>query len=153
MYRALRSLGIAGVILATATLAACATTEKPAVAKTSVAKPAAVEKPSERLLRTAREESSAGRLVAASELLERALEIEPENPRLWGELASVRLREGRYADAETLARRSNSHARADFALRKQNWRVIALAREKRGDVEGAASAYELAQRIALDDAD
>ena len=135
--------GARGLLIAIAvSLAACASS-----AKAPAPKPAAEDKPAERLLQTARAESAAGRLQSAADVLERGLQMEPENARLWNELASVRLSEGRYAEAETLARRSNSHARGDFALRGKNWAIIAQAREKQGDVQGAATAYELAQRI------
>ena len=40
--------------------------------------------------------------------LERALRIEPRNPSLWHELAGVRLLEGHYEQADSLAQRSNS---------------------------------------------
>jgi len=70
------------------------------------------------------------RNAAAS--LERALRIEPRNPRLWNELAQVRLRQGQYAQAESLAARSNSWAGNDSALRADNARIIAEAREISG---------------------
>ncbi len=129
-------------ILLAILLVGCGTSPQQSVSKAQIQDSAAV-----RLLKIAREESSAGRLGSASQFLERALHIEPSNARLWAELASVRLREGRYKDAETHATRANSLARADFALRAENWRIIAEARHARGDLDGAASATELAKRI------
>jgi Tfp pilus assembly protein PilF len=95
---------------------------------------------------TARADAAAGRLANAAATLERALRIEPRNPRLWHELARVRLKQGQYAQAESVAARSNSWAGSDNALRAENWRLIAEAREARGDTEGARQARELSTR-------
>lgn len=98
------------------------------------------------LMDGARADAAAGRLANAAASLERALRIEPRNPRLWQELARVRLKQGDYAQAESTAARSNSWARFDPALRADNWRLIAQAREARGDAEGARAALEAAER-------
>jgi Tfp pilus assembly protein PilF len=80
----------------------------------------------------AEKDSEAGRLANAAATLERALRIEPRNPRLWHELARVRLRQGEYAQAATLAARSNSWAGSDASLREANQRLIEEARIARG---------------------
>ena len=98
------------------------------------------------LMDGARADAAAGRLANAAASLERALRIEPRNPRLWQELARVRLKQGDYAQAESTAARSNSWAGSDNALRADNWRLIAHAREARGDAEGAKAALEAAER-------
>jgi cytochrome c-type biogenesis protein CcmH/NrfG len=99
------------------------------------------------LLQSARSDSAAGRLTNAAATLERALRIEPRNPRLWQELARVRLKQGEYAQAESVASRSNSFAASDNALRAENWRLIAQARDARGNVDGARDALETADRL------
>ena len=98
------------------------------------------------LMNGARADAAAGRLANAAASLERALRIEPRNPRLWQELARVRLKQGDYMQVEGLAARSNSWARDDPALRAENWRLIAQTREARGDAEGARAALEAAER-------
>ena len=98
------------------------------------------------LLESARADSAAGKLATAAASLERALRIEPRNPRLWQELARVRLKQGQYAQAENVAVRSNSWAGDDKALRAENWRLIAQSREARGDTDGAKAALELSAR-------
>ncbi len=98
------------------------------------------------LLDGARADTAAGRLANAAATLERALRIEPRNPRLWQELARVRLKQGDYAQVESTAARSNSWAGGDSGLRAENWRLIAHAREARGDAEGARAALEAAER-------
>ena len=80
------------------------------------------------LMRNARRDSEAGRLANAAATLERALRIEPRNPRLWHELARVRLKQGQYSQAATLAARSNSWAAGDPELRAANERIIEEAR-------------------------
>ena len=98
------------------------------------------------LMDGARSDAAAGRLANAAASLERALRIEPRNPRLWQELARVRLKQGDYAQAESTAARSNSWAGGDNQLRAENWRLIAQARDARGDAEGAKAALEAAER-------
>jgi len=100
------------------------------------------------LMDGARADAAAGRLANAAASLERALRIEPRNPRLWQELelARVRLKQGDYAQAENVAARSNSWAGDDSGLRAENWRLIAQARDARGDAAGARAALETAER-------
>ena len=98
------------------------------------------------LMDGARSDVAAGRLANAAASLERALRIEPRNPRLWQELARVRLMQGEYAQAESVAARSNSWAGGDHQLRAENWRLIAQAREARGDAAGARAALDAAER-------
>ena len=98
------------------------------------------------LMESARAETAAGNLASAAASLERAIRIEPRNPRLWHELARVRLKQGQYAQAESVAARSNSWAGDDRALRAENWRLIAESRRARGDEEGAKAALDLSNR-------
>jgi Tfp pilus assembly protein PilF len=98
------------------------------------------------LMDSARADAAAGNLAGAAASLERALRIEPRNPRLWHELARVRLKQGQHAQAESVAARSNSWAGDDKALRAENWRLIAQSREARGDAEGAKAALEQSNR-------
>ena len=135
-----------------AILGGCATVEPPAPVSEPAsvpipAPPAAIENPAiASLMDGARADVAAGRLVNAAASLERALRIEPRNPRLWQELARVRLKQGEYAQAESTAARSNSWAGGDSSLRAENWRIIAQAREARGDDAGARAALEAAER-------
>ena len=100
------------------------------------------------LMESARADAAAGRLANAAASLERALRLEPRNPRLWHELARVRLRQGDFAQAESLAARSSTWAANDNTLRAENWRVIAQAREGMGDGRGAQAARDNAERTA-----
>lgn len=131
-----------------ALIAGCATAPEPAPSPETAPPPVAAPRPENiavaGLMENARADTVAGRLGNAAATLERALRIEPRNPRLWQELARVRLKQGQYAQAESVASRSNSWAGSDRALRAENWRLIAQAREARGDSEGARAALEQA---------
>jgi len=83
------------------------------------------------LMDSARSDAASGRLVQAAATLERALRIEPRNPRLWHELALVRVRQGDTAQAANLAARSNSFAGSDAQLRAANQSIIEQARTGR----------------------
>jgi tetratricopeptide (TPR) repeat protein len=140
------------IIIVSAALAGCATAPGPEPDLPPVQPPETASAPRAEnvaiagLMDTARADAAAGRLANAAATLERALRIEPRNPRLWQELARVRLKQGQYAQAESVAARSNSWAGSDNALRAENWRLIAEAREARGDAEGARQARELSTR-------
>jgi len=99
-------------------------------------------------MESARVDAAAGKLSTAAASIERALRIEPRNPRLWQELARVRLQQGQLVQAENVAARSNSFAGSDSALRAENWRLIAQAREARGDADGARAARDSAEKLA-----
>ncbi|HET7362029.1 MAG TPA: tetratricopeptide repeat protein [Burkholderiales bacterium] len=135
--------------LVTLALAACASqqpapvegTPPPAVSAPPVEQPPPVPPPAPSgtresvaiagLMDSARTDAAAGRLAEAAATLERALRIEPRNPRLWQELARVRLQQGDFAQAESTAQRSNSWAGSDSALRTENARIIEQARAQR----------------------
>ena len=139
--------------LALLLLAGCATAPEPeAPPAETPAPPPAAEQPRENvaiaaLVDSARADAAAGRLPNAAASLERALRIEPRNPRLWQQLAQVRLQQGDYAQAESLAQRSNTWGGTDTRLRAQNWSLIAQSRQARGDTDGARKAQELADQI------
>ena len=131
-----------------AVLGGCAIVQQPAPVSAPAAVPAASigSAAIASLVESARADAAAGRLANAAASLERALRIEPRNPHLWQELARVRLMQGDYGQAESVAARSNSWAGVDNRLRAENWRLIAQAREARGDAAGARVALETAER-------
>jgi len=75
-----------------------------------------------------------GEWEQAAALLERALRIEPRNPWLWHRLASIRFNQGRFAQAVSLARKSDSLAQGDAVLNEKNRRLIEAARQAAGRV-------------------
>ncbi|OOZ42564.1 hypothetical protein [Solemya elarraichensis gill symbiont] len=91
------------------------------------------------LLSKADREQASGNLTGASSTLERALRIE-NHPLLWNRLANIRLQQKRYSLASDLASKSNALASGDYALKRNNYEVIAQAKEAMGDAAGAANA-------------
>ncbi len=125
--------------------------EIPPQARVEVPEPAPQRAPSpavESLLAQALAASKNGDHGNAVSLLERAQRIEPRNPLVWNRLALERLQEGRYAQAESLALKSNLYAAGAPDLRLRNWRVIAEARRKQGNSSGARDAERQASAIA-----
>lgn len=132
---------------------ACTTTHPPALelpnespnkviypsAKTS---PAVVD-----LLNKARDATRAGQLQRAEVFLERTVRIEPRNPTLWNYLAKLRLYQGRLRQAIGLAAKSNALAGNDRKLQASNWRIIAHAHYKEGDMAGASAAQQKADAL------
>jgi Tfp pilus assembly protein PilF len=116
-------------------LCGCATAPEPEPAPEPAPPPPVSSKPETiavaGLMESARADVAAGRLATAAASLERALRIEPRNPRLWHDLAQVRLRQGQYAQAVSLAQRSNAWVGSDGALREANDRLIEQARAGR----------------------
>ncbi len=100
------------------------------------------------LLTSARQQESSGDLNSASASLERALRIAPREPQVLYRLAQVRLEQGDAAQAEQLARRGLSYAAGRPALQAGLWGLVADARERQGDAEGAAQARQRA-RVSL----
>jgi len=113
-----------------AVLGGCAIVQPPAPVSAPAAAPAASigSAAIASLVESARADAAAGKLVNAAASLERALRIEPRNPRLWQELARVRLMQGDYGQAESVAARSNAWAGSDAALRAANQSIIEQAR-------------------------
>ncbi|CAK0744210.1 hypothetical protein CCP3SC5AM1_1200009 [Gammaproteobacteria bacterium] len=92
------------------------------------------------LLGKADDQAASGQIDSAAVTLERALRIEPENGRLWNELAGIRLKQGKLDAAISMAEKSNSMARNQRDLQARNWRLIAVARQKQGQSQAAAEA-------------
>ena len=103
------------------------------------------------LLDQAQTDNGAGHRASADSSLERALRIEPRNPWLWHQLAQLRMDQGQYAQAITLARKSNSFAGNQSGVLATNWQVIGQARVALGDSAGAEDAFKRAADFAQQD--
>lgn len=91
---------------------------------------------------------SGGKREAAGAALERALRIEPRNPWLWHQLAQVRLSQGQYAQAITLAKKSNSFSGKQHRLQADNWQLIGQSRIGQGNTSGAEEAFKRSNELA-----
>lgn len=81
-----------------------------------------------------------GQLDKAGAALERALRIEPRNAGIWHDLAQIRLHQGQYQQAESLASKSNNLASGNRSLQSRNWKLISVARKAGGNTAGAEEA-------------
>jgi tetratricopeptide (TPR) repeat protein len=99
------------------------------------------------LYRKAQDARAAGHPDQAEALLERAQRIEPRNPFLWQALAGVKLDLKQPDQAEEFANRSNDLARGNPYVESGNWRLIATARQLRGNSNGAVQAQNRADDI------
>ncbi|MGY4819366.1 tetratricopeptide repeat protein [Pseudomonas chlororaphis subsp. piscium] len=97
------------------------------------------------LLTTAQQQQASGDLNGASSSLERAQRVAPREPQVLYRLAQVRMAQGDAAQAEQFARRGLSFANGRPDLQASLWALIAQAREKQGDVAGAAQARQKAK--------
>lgn len=95
----------------------------------------------------ARIKADQGQLNQAAALLERALRIQPRDARVWNQLADIRMRQQRYPQAESLARKSNSLAGQQYDLLARNWELIARARQQSGNSKGAEQALQQARQF------
>lgn len=98
------------------------------------------------LLDAAKSERQSGELDSAVATLERAIHIQPRNAMLWQQMAELRLEQHKPRLALDLARKSNTLASGNRALKSKNWQLIAQAKRLLGDPAGAASALEKAER-------
>jgi hypothetical protein len=101
------------------------------------------------LLDTADQQVRTGNLDHAAAILERALRLEPHNPLLWHRLATLRLQQGQFAQAASLAAKSNALAGNNRQLQASNWDTIAQAKELLGDAAAARTAREKARQLRL----
>ncbi len=73
-----------------------------------------------------------GNLQAAAQTLERGLRIAPKDAYLWSQLATVRLQQRRYGQAQSLAAKSSSLAQGNTSLRYRNQIISEKARQQKG---------------------
>lgn len=99
------------------------------------------------LLDRSQTDIQSGQRESAGASLERALRIEPRNAWLWQELAQLRLSQGQYAQAISLARKSISFAGKEKRLLALDWRVIGNARVAMGASAEAEQAFKLAEEL------
>ncbi|MDR6917975.1 hypothetical protein J2X66_004866 [Pseudomonas sp. 3296] len=81
------------------------------------------------LIETASQQYGNGQLDQAAATLERALHIQPNNPATLHYLGVLRLQQGQYQQAETLAARSNLRVGRNVELRNRNFQLIQAAQQ------------------------
>lgn len=104
--------------------------------------PAAARAPAiTELLAKADRSTAQGQHDVARANLERAVKIAPRDAELWQRLAMLSYAQGDWAQAKSLAERSNSFAVPGSALASRNWTLIGNAELKLGNQSAAASAF------------
>jgi tetratricopeptide (TPR) repeat protein len=98
------------------------------------------------LIGKARKQLNRSQPEAAFQTLERALNVDGQDPLVWHLMAKARTMQGQYGQAESLARKSNTLSAGSPSLIKKNWQVIANALEKQGRTQEAALAREAQNR-------
>ncbi|WP_454876553.1 tetratricopeptide repeat protein [Pseudomonas farris] len=91
--------------------------------------PAQSNSASTALIETASRQYENGQLDQAAATLERALHIQPNNPATLHYLGVLRLQQGEYQQAETLAVRSNMRVGRNVELRNRNFQLIQAAQQ------------------------
>ncbi|HIG65977.1 MAG TPA: hypothetical protein EYQ43_10615 [Methyloprofundus sp.] len=99
------------------------------------------------LLTEADDSYKQGNLDESVATIERALHIEPRNPFLLYKLAALRLEQRQPDLAENLAKKSALLAEGNASLKKQNWLLIAEARDQKGNQAGAKAARNKASKF------
>ena len=74
--------------------------------------------------------SNRGLFAAAAQTLERGLRIAPKNASLWSQLATVRLQQQQYGQAQSMAQKSNTLAGANAPLIQKNNSIIIEAQKQ-----------------------
>ena len=96
------------------------------------------------LIGKARKQLNRSQPEAAFQTLERALNVDGQDPQVWHLMAKARTMQGQYGQAESLARKANTLSAGSPSLRKKNWQVIANALEEQGRIHEAALARQKA---------
>ena len=94
------------------------------------------------LLQQADRLAANGQLDRAAASVERGLRIAPKDASLWQKLARIRLEQGKYRQAESMAKKSIALARGRPGMIADNWKIVAEARQAKGDAAGARRALD-----------
>lgn len=101
------------------------------------------------LVESARQRSREGQADSAREQLERALAMQPEDPKLWQFMAELKVRQRDFGAAELHALKSFDLGPRVGELCLRNWYTVAAARTERGDVAGAQEARDRSEACRL----
>lgn len=111
--------------------------DQPVVQSEPMTQPRAMSPVVRKLVASAQTQQRAGNWDGAASSLERALRIEPRNALLWARLADVHFGQKAWRKAIQIAAKSNTLAKTDTMLRRQNWYLMANAYDELGDVISA----------------
>lgn len=98
------------------------------------------------LLASASASLNQGRPEDAATSLERAQRLAPQSAAVYQKLAEVRLQQGRFVEAEQLARKGLAYAQGN-SQQAALWRIVAVAADKQGKAESAGHARDKVQQL------
>jgi hypothetical protein len=100
----------------------------------------------ETLLVRAYADAKLGRTDAAMSKLERGLRIEPQNPKLWNQLAELHYKKRNYKQAIAMAKKAINYSSSNQEMTEKNWHLISEVAEKSGDSRAMAEVNEYNKR-------
>ncbi|MCK5813410.1 MAG: tetratricopeptide repeat protein [Cocleimonas sp.] len=100
----------------------------------------------EALLVRAYADAKLGRTNAAMRKLERGLRIEPQNPKLWNQLAELHYKKGSYQQAIAMAKKAISLSASDKEMTDKNWQFISKVAEKSKNSHAMSEVNEYKKR-------
>ncbi len=118
----------AKIIVLTIFLTACASSPQPVTPMMDISSEQDTRRATSSLLAKVEIQEGAQNWERAAALLERALRIEPRDAQLWHRLAQIRLQQGQYHLAASLAQKSNALAGDNVQLKEKNTRLVKQAR-------------------------
>ncbi|MCK5902064.1 MAG: tetratricopeptide repeat protein [Cocleimonas sp.] len=98
------------------------------------------------LLVQAYADAKLGRRDAAMSKLERGLRIEPQNPKLWYQLAELHYAAGDYQQAITMAKKAINFSENDAQMKGKNWDFISKVAKRSGDRRTLSEADDYKKR-------
>jgi hypothetical protein len=110
--------------------------------------PATMSPASKALVAQAEAQRKKGDLPGATQSLERALRIEPNNPLLWIEMGRLRMDQRNFTQAENLGRKALAMSVGDDPTQSQAWQLISDSLRARGKNVQAQEAAERARALA-----
>jgi Flp pilus assembly protein TadD len=102
-----------------------------------------------RLMDDAKDQMHRRKYSQAYQTVEKALGISPSDAELWSILAEIQLKRGYLGQAEQMARKSIQLEAHDKTLRANNFRIIAEARKRMGDIRGSTAAAEEMRKLTV----
>jgi len=109
--------------------------------------PATMSPASKALVAQAEAQRKKGDLPGATQSLERALRIEPNNPLLWIEMGRLRMDQRNFTQAENLGRKALAMSVGDDRTQSQAWQLISDSLRARGKNAQAQEAAERAKAL------
>lgn len=111
------------------------------VAPRDISRPAILSK----MIHTAENQLRSNKPEAAFHTLERALDIDGQDPLIWHLMAKAQQMQNNFQQAKYFAGKSNTMSARMPSLKRKNWQIIGDVLKKQGLIQEAEAAYEKAR--------